>query len=207
MKLYYSPGACSQAPHILLHELGLSHDAERVDLKSKVTESGRSYLEVNPKGAVPAVELDNGEVLTENAVILQYIADRSGSPEVLPSPGNFRRYRVLEAVNFITTELHKRFGFLFNPQATDEMKQVVIADLGKKLDHMDKELGKGPFLMGEELTLGDPYLFVMTSWADKMLGGLDRWPNLRAFHERMMQRPSVRNVLKFEGLLEEEPAG
>jgi glutathione S-transferase len=207
MKLYYSPGACSQAPHILLHELGLSHDAERVDLKNKVTESGRSYLEINPKGAVPAIELDNGEVLTENAVILQYIADRSGSPEVLPSVGNFRRYRVLEAVNFITTELHKRFGFLFHPEASDEMKQLVIGDLGKKLDHIDKELGNGPFLMGEELTLADPYLFVMTNWADKMLGGLDRWPNLRAFHERMMKRPSVRNVLQFEGLLEPEPAG
>jgi glutathione S-transferase len=207
MKLYYSPGACSQAPHILLHELGLSHDAERVDLKNKVTESGRSYLEINPKGAVPAIELDNGEVLTENAVILQYIADRSGSPEVLPSVGNFRRYRVLEAVNFITTELHKRFGFLFHPEASDEMKQLVIGDLGKKLDHIDKELGNGPFLMGEELTLADPYLFVMTNWADKMLGGLDRWPNLRAFHERMLKRPSVRNVLQFEGLLEPEPAG
>jgi len=207
MILYYSPGACSQAPHILLHEIGLGHDARRVDLKNKVLEDGSSYLDINPKGAVPALQLDNGEVLTENAVILQYLGDRAGSADTLPALGHFSRYRVLELVNYITTELHKRFGFLFHPEASDEMKQLVAGDLGKKLDHIDKVLGKGPFLMGEELTLADPYLFVMTSWAEKMLGGLERWPNLRAFHERMLQRPSVRNVLKFEGLLQEETAG
>jgi glutathione S-transferase len=207
MKLYYSPGACSQAPHILLHEIGLHHDAERVDLKEKRLESGGDFLAVNPKGAVPALELDSGEVLTENAVILQYLGDRSGATNALPDIGNFSRYRVLELVNFIATELHKRFGYLFSPDATDEMKQLVIRDLGKKLDYIDTELGEGPFLMGDELTLPDPYLFVIASWADKMLGGLDRWPNLRAFRDRMMERPSVRHVLRFEGLLQEEPAG
>jgi glutathione S-transferase len=206
MKLYYSPGACSQAPHILLHEIGLSHDAERVDLRNKVTESGRSYLEINPKGSVPALELDNGEVLTENAVVLQYLGDRSGSSDVLPALGNFRRYRVLELVNFITTELHKSFAPLFSPEAGEETKRFTTANLGKKLDYLDKQLGDGPFLMGDELTLPDPYLFVITGWAEKMIG-LDRWPNLRAFRERMLQRPSVRNVLQFEGLLQEEPAG
>ena len=206
MKLYYSPGACSQAPHILLHEIGLSHDAERVDLKNKTIESGRSYLEINPKGAVPALELANGEVLTENAVILQYLGDRSGSTDVLPAVGNFRRYRVLELVNFITTELHKRFGFLFSPTTTDEMKEVVTKELGEKLAWIDGQLGAGPFLLGDELTLPDAYLFVITGWTEKVLGGLDRWPNLRAFYERMQERHSVRNVLRFEGLLEEEPA-
>jgi glutathione S-transferase len=207
MKLYYSPGACSQAPHILLHEIGLHHDAERVDLKAKQTEHGRDYLVINPKGAVPALELDSGDILTENAVILQYLGDRSSVGEVLPPLGNFRRYRVLELTNFITTELHKRFGFLFSPDATDDMKQLVIRDLSKKLDYIDSELGEGPFMMGDELTLPDPYLFVITGWAEKMLGGLDRWPNLRAFRERMLDRPSVRHVLRFEGLLQEEPAG
>jgi glutathione S-transferase len=207
MKLYYSPGACSQAPHILLHEIGLDHDAARVDLKAKTVEDGSDYLKVNPKGAVPALELDSGEVLTENAVILQYLGDRASWPEVLPPMGDFRRYRVLEMVNFITTELHKRFGFLFNPDATDDMKQLVIADLSKKLDYIDQKLGAGPFLFGEDLKLADPYLFVITRWADKMLGGLDRWPNLRAFRDRMEQRNSVRHVLRFEGLLEEEHAG
>jgi glutathione S-transferase len=206
MKLYYSPGACSQAPHILFHEIGLDHDAVRVDLKSKTLENGGDYLAINPKGAVPALELDSGEVLTENAVILQYLGDRANWPEVLPPMGDFRRYRVLEMVNFITTELHKRFGFLFNPDATDEMKQLVIAEIGKKLDYVDQRLGAGPYLFGTDLTLPDPYLFVMARWTDKMLGGLDRWPNLRAFYERMQERHSVRNVLRFERLLEEEPA-
>src|SRR4051795_5845831 len=128
MKLYYSPGACSQAPHILLHELGLDHDAAKVNLKSKTLEDGGSYLQVNPKGAVPALELDSGDVLTENAVILQYLGDRSSVGEVLPSLGQFRRFRVLELVNFITTELHKRFGFLFSPDPSDDMKQLVIRD-------------------------------------------------------------------------------
>jgi len=206
MKLYYSPGACSQAPHILLHEIGLDHDAARVDLKAKRLEDGGDYLAINPKGAVPALELDSGEVLTENAVILQYLGDRANLPEVLPPMGDFRRYRVLEMVNFITTELHKRFGFLFNPNATDAMKQLVIADLGKKLDWIDQRLGAGPFLFGEDLSLPDPYLFVIARWTDKTIG-LDRWPNLTAFHERMQRRDSVRNVLRFEGLRQEEPTG
>jgi len=205
MKLYYSPGACSQAPHILLHEIGLDHDAARVDLKAKRLEDGSDYLAVNPKGAVPALQLDSGEVLTENAVILQFLGDRASWPEVLPPMGDFRRYRVLELVNFITTELHKRFGFLFNREATDEFKQFVKADLAKKLDWIDARLGAGPLLMGEELTLPDPYLFVIAGWTEKMIG-LDRWPNLRGFRERMFQRPSVRHVLRFEGLLQEEPA-
>jgi len=205
MILYYSPGACSQAPHILLHEIGLDHDAKRVDLKAKTLEDGSDYLKVNPKGAVPALELESGEVLTENAVILQYLGDRASWPEVLPPAGDFRRYRVLELVNFITTELHKRFGFLFNQNATDEFKQFVTGDLKKKLDYIDKRLGAGPFLMGGDLTLPDAYLFVITGWAEKMIG-LDQWPNLSAFRERMLQRPSVRHVLRFEGLLQNEPA-
>ena len=206
MKLYYAPGACSQAPHILLHEIGLDHDAARVDLKAKRLEDCSDYLLVNPKGAVPALQLDSGEVLTENAVILQYLGARTNWPEVLPPMGDFRRYRVLEMVNFITTELHKRFGFLFNRDATDEFKQFVIRDLSDKLDYIDGRLGSGPFLFGDQLTLPDPYLFVITGWADKFMG-LDKWPNLAAFRERMMQRPAVRHVLKFEGLLETEPAG
>lgn len=202
MKLYYSPGACSQAPHILLHELGLSHDAERVDLKSKILESGGSYLDVNPKGSVPALELDNGEVLTENSVILQYLGDRAGS-EVLPPIGDFRRYRVLETVNYITTELHKSFSPLFNAAASDETKKFFREMLAKKFDHVERQLGQGPFAMGETLTIADPYLFVIAGWADAMIG-LTNWPNLIAFRERMLQRPSVRHVLRFEGLLEEE---
>ena len=205
MILYYAPGACSQAPHILLHEIGLDHDAKRVDLKAKTLEDGSDYLAINPKGAVPALQLDSGDVLTENAVILQYLGDRAAWPEVLPPLGQFRRYRVLELLNFITTELHKRFGFLFNPNATDEFKQFIITDLKKKLDYIDEKLGSGPFLMGEDLTLPDTYLFVIAGWTEKMIG-LDQWHNLRAFRERMLKRDSVRHVLRFEGLLQDEPA-
>jgi glutathione S-transferase len=126
---------------------------------------------------------------------------------VLPPLGDFRRYRVLEVVNFITTELHKRFAFLFDREATEEFKQFVKGGLAKKLDWIDQRLGDGPFLFGDDLTLPDTYLFVMTRWADKMLGGLDHWPHLSAFYDRMQRRDSVRNVLEFEGLLEKEAAG
>jgi glutathione S-transferase len=206
MKLYYSPGACSQAPHILLHEIGLDHDAAKVNLKSKTLDDGSSYLTINPKGAVPALELDSGDVLTENAVILQFLGDRSSVGEVLPAPGDFRRYRVLEWVNFITTELHKSFAPLFKPDAADETKRFFREQIARKLDYVDEQLGSGPFLCGDELTIADPYLFVISSWADKMIG-LNNWPNLIAFRERMLERPSVRHVLRFEGLLEEQPAG
>jgi glutathione S-transferase len=206
MKLYYSPGACSQAPHILLHEIGLDHDAARVNLKSKTLEDGSSYLQVNPKGAVPALELDSGDVLTENAVILQYLGDRSSVGEVLPPLGDFRRYRVLEWVNFITTELHKSFAPLFKADAGDETKRFFREQIARKLDYVDRQLGPGPFLSGDELTIADPYLFVISSWADKMIG-LNNWPNLIAFRARMLERPAVRHVLRFEGLLEEQPAG
>jgi glutathione S-transferase len=188
-----------------MHEIGLSHDAARVDLKSHTLEDGSSFYHVNPKGSVPALELENGEVLTENAIVLQYLGDRAAS-DVLPAVGDFRRYRVLEMTNFITTELHKRFGFLFNPQATDEFKQFIVRDLGKKLDYVDERLGRGPFLFGDTLTIPDVYLFVMIGWTERFIG-LDRWRSLDAFRRRMLERPSVRHVLRFEGLLQEEPAG
>jgi len=174
LTLYYSPGACSQAPHILMHEIGTNHDAVKVNLRSKTLDDGSPYLEVNPKGSVPALRLDNGEVLTENAVILQYLGDRAGS-DVLPPVGDFRRYRVLEMVNYITTELHKSFAPLFNASAGDETKHLFRQQIAHKLDYVDRRLGAGPFLFGDTLTIGDPYLFVISSWADKMIG-LDNWP-------------------------------
>lgn len=202
LTLYYSPGACSQAPHILMHELGIEHDAVKVNLKAKTLDDGGSYLQVNPKGAVPALRLDDGEVLTENAVILQYLGDRSGA---LAPAGSLERYRVLEWVNYITTELHKSFSPLFNAAAGDETKHFFRGHIAKKLDYVESRLGDA-FLMGAEPTIADPYLFVMTGWADAMIG-LDNWPKLTAFRARMLGRPSVRNVLRFEGLLKEEVAG
>ena len=205
LKLYFSPGACSQAPHILMHEIGLDHDAVKVNLGSKTLDDGSSYLQINPKGAVPALELDSGDVLTENAVILQYLGDRSGS-DVLPMVGEVRRYRVLEWVNFIATELHKNFSPLFTDGSHEEAKSFHRDMIAKKLDYVEGKLGDGPFLLGETLTIADPYLFVMTRWTDRVIG-LANWPNLTAYYQRMLQRPSVHNVLQFEGLLEEQAAG
>lgn len=206
MKLYHSPGACSQAVHIVLHETGFSHDSIRVDLKSKTVEGGADYLAINPKGAVPALDLGNGEVLTENAVILQYLGDRAGSSDLFPPPGDFRRYRVLEWMNFIATEIHKGFGPLFHPAAGEDSKQHARDLLASKFEFVDRQLGEGPYLMGERFTLADAYLFVMLGWTRMHRIDLARWPNLKAFRERMKRRPSVRQVLELEGLVEKEAA-
>ena len=204
MKLYYSPGACSQAPHIILHETGLSHDAVKVDLKEKRTEDGRDYRTINPKGSVPALELDNGEVLTENAVVLQYLGDRTNLGEWLPPLGDFRRYRVLEWLNFITTELHKSFAPIFKADAGEEVKAFAKRTVGERLDYVEQQLTE-PYLTGEEATLPDVYLFVILGWAEKMIG-LDKWPRLAEFRRSFAERPAVRHVLRFEGLLKEAPA-
>ena len=202
MKLYYSRGACSQAPHIILHETGVPHDSVSVDLKAKRLEDGSDYLTINPKGAVPALELDNGEVLTENAVILQYIAELAGNEQLLPPPGDLQRYRVLEWLNFIASELHKGFGPLFNPTSSDEAKQAARDTIGKKFDYVERQLGDRPYLMGAQFSLPDAYLFVILGWAGKMNIDLARWHNLADHRARIAERESVRYVLEFEGLIE-----
>jgi len=206
MKLYYAPGACSQAPHIILHEAGLPHDSAKVDIRAKKLEDGSDYLRVNPKGAVPALELDDGQVLTENAVILQYIADHAGAFELLPQPGDLQRYRVLEWVNYVATELHKSFGPLFNPAAGNETKQMARDLIGKKLDFVEGQIGDKTYLLGDQFTLPDAYLFVILGWTGKMQIDLNGWPKLAAFRKRVAQRESVREVLEFEGLLEKVAA-
>ena len=207
LKLYYAPGACSQAIHIALHEARLEHTSEAVDLRAKRTETGADYWAINPKGAVPALDLGNGEVLTENAAILQYLGDLAGDPQLFPPVGDLRRYRVLEWLNFIATELHKGFGPLWNPASLEDAKQGARDILAKKFDYAEKKRGAGPFLMGEQVTIADPYLFVMLSWTGMHSIDLGRWPGLVAFHERMRSRPAVDIVLRAEGLVEEEVAG
>ena len=206
MKLYYSPGACSQAAHIVLHETGFSHDSVRVDLRAKTVEDGSDYLRINPKGAVPALELENGEVLTENAVILQYLGDRSGSSDLFPPLGDFRRYRVLEWLNYVATELHKGFGPLWNPRAAPEWKQATRDLLAKKFDYVEQQLGDRDFLTGNRFTIADAYLFVTLGWTAMHEIDLGRWPGLNEFRRRVGQRPSARQVLEFEGLAETETA-
>ncbi len=206
MKLYYTPGACSQAPHIILHEVGMAHDAIRVDLKTKKLPDGSDYLRINPKGSVPALEFDNGAVLTENAVILQYIATKAGDQRLFPTSEDFQHYRVMEWLNFIATELHKSFGPLFNRAASEEAKQMARDGVGKKLDFVEQQLGKNRYLVGDRFTLPDAYLFVILGWTKMLNKDLSHWPRLAAFRERISQRPAVRQVLEFEGLLEKAAA-
>ena len=187
MKLYYSPGACCQAPHILLHEIGIDHDAVRVDLKTKTLEDGSDYLAKNPKGSVPALELDNGEVLTENAVILQYLGDRAGSDEALPARRPFPPLSRARAGQFH----HHRAAQALRPSVQPRGgRRNQGAGSGGAWDRsstiLPSKLGEGPFLLGDTLTIADPYLFVIARWTDKVIG-IERWPNLAAFHERMQR--------------------
>jgi len=205
MKLYYSPGACSQAAHILLHETGLPHASEAVDLRAHRTASGGDYYAINPKGAVPALEIGD-EVLTENGAVLQYIGDKAGNETILPGAG-MERYRVIEWLAYLGSDVHKSFGPLWNPAASDEAKQAARDLLGKKFDFMEQSLDGRDYLAGPSMTIADPYLFAMLGWTG--MHGLDlaRWPNLAALRRRMEQRESVQAVLRAEGLVKEEVDG
>ena len=201
MKLYYSPGACSLSPHIALHEAGLAHELVKVDLRAKKTEAGTDYTEINPKGQVPAIELDNGELLTEGPVILQMIADKAADKHLAPPSGSSERYRLQEWLNFITTELHKNFSPLFQPVIPDDVKTFFKDRLMGKFKYVDGKLAGQDYLMGKEFSVADGYLFVMLAWADRMNFDLSGLPNLVAYKARIAARPNVQAALKMEGLL------
>lgn len=203
MKLYYTPGACSQAPHIVLREAGLPFEPVKVDLAAKRTESGEDYWKINPKGAVPALGLDDGTVLTENAAILQYLADQTGG-DLLPPAGSIRRYHALEWLTYISTELHKGFGPLWNPSTPDSFKDTTRQLLAKKFDYLQQRLGDGPYLTGDTFTIVDAYAFVILNWTGKHNIDLSRWPGLTAFVARVADRPAVREVLEVEGLVKQD---
>ena len=198
MKLYYAPGACSQAAHIVLHEAGLPHSSEAVDIRQKKTADGGDYFAVNPKGAVPALEIGD-EVLTENGAVLQYLGDKAAKDALLPADG-LRRYRVIEWVSYLGSDVHKSFGPLFNPASTAEAKQAARDMVGKKLDYVEKALAGRDYLMGAQPSIADPYLFAMLGWLKGHEMDIGKWPNLAAFRERMKQRPAVQKVLEAEGL-------
>ena len=200
MKLYYAPGACSLSPHIALREAGLPFELVRVDLRSKRTDAGDDYGAVNPKGSVPALALDGGEVLTEGPAVVQYLADLKPESGLAPAPGTLARYRLQEWLNFITTELHKGFAPLFKPDTPDAYKEISKANVSKRFAYLDGELAGKSYLMGETFTVADAYLFVMLAWADRM--GIDLQPlaNLRAYKERLAARPSVQHAMRHEGL-------
>jgi glutathione S-transferase len=201
MKLYYSPGACSLSPHIVLLEAGVPFTKERVDLRSKKTEHGSDYLAVNPKGSVPALQLDDGSVLTEGAVITQYIADHAPGSTLAPRAGTMERYRLMEMLNYIASEVHKGFSPLFNPKASSEWKEAALAALATRLDWLSGNLGSKPYLLGDTFTLPDAYLFTVLNWSARVGIDLKKWPALSAYHARIAQRPKVQQAMKAEGLL------
>jgi len=198
MKLYYSPGACSLSPHIALHEAGLAHELVRVDLKAKKTESGDDFLAINPKGQVPALLLDNGELLTEGPVIVQAIADKASAKNLAPARDSAERYKLQEWLNFTTTELHKNFSPMFQPAIPDEVKKFFADRIMGKLKYADSQLAGRDYLMGKQFTVADGYLFVMLSWADRMKMDISGLKNLTAFKERVAARPNVQAALKME---------
>jgi glutathione S-transferase len=201
MKLYFSPGACSLSPHIVLLEAGLAFTTERVDLRTKLTASGEDFKSVNPKGYVPALELKDGTVLTEGPAIVQFVADLAPDSKLAPAAGTLERYQLMEWLNFIGTELHKSFGPLFNPAATDDMKAIARTNLSKRFGYVAAQLEGRDFLTGTNFTVADAYLFTVASWAAHVQVDLSDWPSLQRFLGRVADRPAVQQALRAEGLL------
>ena len=200
MKLYYSPGACSLSPHIVLCETGLKFTIEKVNLRTKETESGRDFSAINPKGYVPALELDGGEVLTEGPAIVQYVADLAPEKKLIPPAGTLARARVQEWLNFIGTELHKNFTPLFNPASTDDIRNAAQANIARRLPIAATALDAHPYLIGDSFSVADAYLFTVLSWTGFVKVDITPWPSLAAFVERMKARPGVHAALAAEGL-------
>jgi glutathione S-transferase len=199
MKLYFSPGACSLSPHIVAHELGIALDVEKVDGASKTTASGKDYWAINPKGYVPALELDNGELLTEGPTIVQYLADQKPSANLIPAAGTAERYRVQEMLGYINSEIHKAYSPLFYPNTPPETRADRLAYLTKRYKLIEERLAAGgPYLFGEQFTVADAYLFTVTSWAGFVKLDLSAYPALAAFQERVAARPAVKAAREVE---------
>jgi glutathione S-transferase len=201
MKLFYSPGACSLSPHIVLREAGIPFTLEKADLATKKTAAGTDYLTINSKGAVPALQLDDGRVLTEGPAITQYLADQKPDSGLAPRAGSFERYQLMEILNYITSEVHKGFSPLFNPKISADWKASALANLDKKFDRLSKFLTGKTYLMGNTFTVADAYLFTVLNWTGHLGIELAKWPVLTAFQARVAQRPKVQEALKAEGLL------
>lgn len=201
MKLYFSPGACSLSPHIALLEAGLAFTTERVSLRTRLTAGGADFRSLNPKGYVPALELEDGTVLTEGPVIVQYIADQAPEKQLTPAAGTAEHYQELEWLNFIGTELHKNYGPLFNPAAGDDAKAGARTLLAKRFGYAALQLEGRDYLVGERFTVADGYLFTILNWAAVVQLDLTPWPVLQAYHARIGARPAVQQAMRAEGLL------
>jgi glutathione S-transferase len=200
MKLYYAPGVCSQAPHILLREAGLEFTLEKVDTKTKKTETGADFLAINPNGYVPVLEIEPGLVLTEGPAIMQYIADRKPEAKLAPANGTLARYQLQSWLNFITSEIHKGFSPLFKPNLSDEAKGIFREQLGKRFDYLEQRLSKQDYILESGFSAADAYLFVTTGWSGFVGIDLAKWPAISAFRKRIGERPAVKAALEAEGL-------
>jgi len=201
LKLYYSPGACSLSPHIVLREAGLAFEPVLASTKTHKLQDGTDYYGINPKGYVPLLELDNGERLTEGPAIVQYIADQVPAKKLAPAAGTMARYRLQEWLNFITSEIHKSFSPLFNPAMPEEGKALYRTRLGDRFKWVDGQLAGKNYLMGEDFSVADAYLFVVAGWSKHVGVDISGLANLGAFMARMAARPAVQEALKAEGLL------
>jgi len=201
MKLYYSPGACSLSPHIVSREAGIALELKKTSTKDKTVEGGGDYWKVNGKGYVPALELDNGQVLTEGPVIVQYLADQKPDSGLAPKAGSIERYRLQEWLNFITSEIHKQFSPLFRPTTPDEYKKIAKENLASRFKWLDQQLAGKDYLMGKQFTVADAYLFTVLRWTVPTQIDLAQWPNLKAYVDRVGARPAVHQALKDEGLV------
>jgi glutathione S-transferase len=200
MKLYYSPAACSLAPHIALNEAGIAVELIKTDVKTKQTAAGADFWAINSKGYVPTLQLDDSQVLTECPVILQYIADQKPASGLAPAAGTMARYRLQEWLNFITSEVHKGMGSFFNPGCKDAWREGAEAYLSRRLDWLNTQLQGRDYLM-DSYTVADAYLFTILNWGQFVKFDIGRWPNLKAFQERVAARPAVQQTLRAEGLL------
>ena len=200
MKLYISPGVCSLAPHIALIAAGLPFSVERVNMKSKAIASGGDFRDINDKGALPALQLDDGRVLTEAAVLLQYIADQASGANLAPAYGTFERYQVMEWLNYIATEVHKRFTPLFTPGTRPEARAAAWAALAHPLGYLAGKLESRDFLAGSQFTIADAYLFTVLNWALFAKYNLNDWPALQAYQARIGAIPAVQEAMRAEGL-------
>jgi glutathione S-transferase len=206
MKLYYSSGACSLSPHIVALEAGIDLQLEKVDGKAKLTETGADFWQINPKGYVPALVLDNGELLTEGPAIVQYLADLKPASSLAPANGTLARYRLQEMLGYINSELHKTYSPLFKPETPAEVRQERKGYLRKRYALLEGVLTKQPWLLGEQFTVADAYLFTVTSWAKHVDLDLSEFAALAAFQQRVAARPSVQAAMQSEGLTKSKAA-
>ena len=200
MKLFYKAGACSLSPHIVLRESGLDFTLVKVDLAAKKTESGDDFFAINPKGQVPALQLDDGSMLTEGVAIVQYLADKVPDRQLLAPAGSMTRYHTLEWLNYIATELHKGFSPLFRPDTPEEYKQTGRGQLEKKLQYVNEELTDKQWLMGLRFSVADAYLFTVLRWGKAVKLNFDGLDNIEQYLARMQARPAVAAALAAEGL-------